>query len=109
MVTTFGSYATAPNTSPFCLMLAPSEQRQSAHGLAEKVVEDVGSRRHNARGARIPKQTLHPDLFAVGRSAADPHRDIERFIRCFGRRGLALQYAQHRVGTVASNRRNRVA
>ena len=77
IVTTFGSYATAPSRNVVSLAtVARSEQRQAADGLADEVVERVGGRRHDPRGARVAEAALDAELLAERRAAAHAHREV---------------------------------
>src|SRR5690349_548160 len=96
IVTTFGSYATAPSVS--VLIAAPaSEQREAAAGLPDEVVELVGRRRHDARRLRVAEDALDADLLAIRRAAADAHAELRHLERRLSRGGLAFEDAQHRV------------
>src|SRR6185295_9416185 len=105
MVTTFGSYATAPRTSGALpdsfvsfMVAPPSEQRQAADRLADEVIEEIGRRSHDAGGARVAEESLDADFLAEGLAAAGAHGEIEHLVRRLTRHRLALEDAQHGVG-----------
>src|ERR1044071_9388233 len=83
---TFGSYATAPrrrvSVSLIVVFAFPlTEERQTADGLADEVVEHVRGRGHHGRGARVAEVSLDADLLSEGRAAADAHRQLRHLGR----------------------------
>src|SRR6187399_309221 len=70
MVTTFGSYATAPMSN---VIVVPSHQRHAEGGPADELVQRLGRRCHHPGRQRVAEQAFDAHLLTERRSAAQTH------------------------------------
>src|SRR6266576_2822331 len=98
ILTTFGSYATAPIQIVWLMIasrLSRSEQRYSQNGFADEFPQNVAGRRHDSARMGIAEQSLNGQMLGKRSASAPPHRrrgDGDGNIAC---RRLALEHAQH--------------
>src|SRR5215475_10413725 len=73
------------------------KQGKARESLADKIVEGVSCRSHNAGGASVTEAPLHAHFFAKGRASAQSHRQVGHLNGGLCRCSLAFEYAQHGV------------
>src|SRR5688572_13155718 len=101
MVTTFGSYATAPSsrgsTDIAQLLPAALEERQAAGGPADEFVEGISGGGHDRRGAGIAEVALDANLLAEGGATTNPHGEVRDLRRELSGGSLHFEDSQHGV------------
>src|SRR5215216_2535376 len=100
IVTTFGSYATAPTQIVRLMLLLAlrlksmrSEQRYSQNGLADEVAQNIARRRHHCARMGIAEQSLDGKVLGKRGAAAHPHRRRRDGDRDLASSRLALEHA----------------
>src|SRR5436190_12615490 len=97
MVTTLGSYATAPISSTSAVPTSRIEQSEAADGPAHEVEQGVGGGGHNPGGPGVTEAALDTDLLAEGGPAAHLHGQVGHVDGGFARRRLHFEHPHHGV------------
>src|SRR6266571_8658326 len=95
IVTTFGSYATAP-TRMIGSLMGSSEERQAGQGPADEVLEVVDGGRHDPARAGVAEEALDGEVLREGRAAAGLHREVRDLDRRLDGREPGLQHVEGR-------------
>src|SRR5438067_2506304 len=81
MLTTFGSYATAPSRMVCVLMTCSrSEERETRQRLADEVLEVIDRRRHDPTRARVAEHALEAEVARKRGAPACLHREVGHLV-----------------------------
>src|SRR6266481_6300161 len=95
IVTTLGSYATAPIQIVWATFI-PSEEWQLQKRLADQIAQNVRRGRHDGTRMCVAKEPFDAGVLRERRSAAGAHRQRRHLDRALAGRRLDLEYTEHR-------------